>query len=218
MKVLPQSSTYLFFSSEEASMSLNSPAMWTIPQQVITNDKMVCNTIYRDAKTKHIFKHIFWQISAAIMVASGHSRRLVASRSPSLWAASMTDLMRESRVENCTVEKVSFASPVAYSFAQLRIHFAISIAATMDGKRWNGWNVNSFCRGWYYSYLYLSCNAARMNVSWLLLTVSPYIYKLGFAIYSWIIRPCVLFLSETTFNHFSLHTGLIYASVWLASC
>lgn len=59
MKVLPQSSTYLFFSSEEASMSLNSPAMWTIPQQVITNDKMVCNTIYKDAKTKHTSHCIF---------------------------------------------------------------------------------------------------------------------------------------------------------------
>lgn len=35
----------------------------------------------------------------------------------------------------------------------------------------------------------------------------------------WNIRHRVLFLSETmTFNHFSLHTRLIYASVWLASC
>lgn len=30
-KVLHSNSTYLFFSSEEASMSLNSPAMWTMP-------------------------------------------------------------------------------------------------------------------------------------------------------------------------------------------
>lgn len=39
--------TYLCLSSEDASMSLNSPEMWTIPQHVTTNANNVCNTIWK---------------------------------------------------------------------------------------------------------------------------------------------------------------------------